>query len=261
MKIKPFKNIINSEAGFLKKEISLYALIILLFFSSFIIPDNEKIKSKYKDIFKEDYSDALNYFKENYLLFHKIFKQNDVDEDILIPVVFPERIRYSVIRNYLETETMKILYKKYGSDAVDFSIGDLQMKPSFAENIENIILNNSVFKEKYAILIIKKENRESEREERIRRLELLPYQIFYLSVFYEIVYQKFTIADYTKEDKIKFIASAYNHGFESSKKRIEEHIDVEFFPYGKKYPGKQYAYTDVSVDFYKNYYLEIAKKY
>jgi len=63
----------------------------------------------------------------------------------------------------------------------------------------------------------------------------------------------------TKQQKIKFIASAYNHGFDSCKSEIEDHINIKFFPYGKHYPGKQYAYTDVAVavDFFLHKLSEI----
>lgn len=259
MKLRNFKpnlsNILNLEMR--TKYVFCFLLILLL--SNFTILQNNDPYSKYKEIFKDDYTDAVEYFQENYHLFHDIFSINNADENILIPVVFPERIRYNVIRNYLETEALKLLYTEYGSKTVDFSIGDLQMKPSFAENIENRISNDPFLKLKYVNLIIEAEDNSKNRKERVRRLELLPYQIQYLSAFYDIVKLTFDLSEMNHIDKIKFIASAYNHGFDSSKKRIEEHINVKYFPYGKKYPGKQYAYTDIAVDFYQTCFSEIKK--
>ena len=52
-----------------------------------------------------------------------------------IAVVFPELIRYSALRDKIEITLLKSLYIYKGDDYADFSIGQFQMKPSFAELI------------------------------------------------------------------------------------------------------------------------------
>jgi len=78
----------------------------------------------------------------------------------------------------LETEALNILYTKFGSESVDFSIGDLQIKPSFAEKIEQHIKIDTNLIKKYSKLIIFKADSIKIREERVKRLESLPWQIY-----------------------------------------------------------------------------------
>ncbi len=219
-----------------------------------------EISSKYFKIFGNDYKDALSYFKSNKILINKILKNNNIDSEIVIPVLFPERIRFSIVKNYFETAFLEAIYTRHGSDYVDFSIGDFQMKPSFIEKLENRISENVVLNKKYSKLLIEKDTKKEERKERIKRLKATNYQLLYISLFYDIVNMKFDTGSKSKSEKIIFFAAAYNHGFETSKKEIEKYIKVKYFPYGTSYPGEQYSYCDVSADFYKNYYFKIFKK-
>jgi hypothetical protein len=211
-------------------------------------------QSQYSAVFGEDYEKALTYMQINRLLMHKVFEHNGVPADVLVPVIFPERIRYSIIRDYIETESMKYFYVNEGSDFADFSVGDFQLKASFAEETESFIRKNPELKEKYSLLIISNENNKKARETRIKRLQNTAYQLFYISAFYDIVNHRFDISRLSKEEQIRFTASAYNHGFTKSKESIERYANLKFFPYGSSYPGKQYAYSDIAYDFYLHYY-------
>lgn len=223
-----------------------------------IIPENT-YNFDYKEIFGDDYRNALNYFKENYELQKKIFKYHNVDPGIIIPVLFPERIRYSIIRDYFETAFLETVYKDLGSEYVDFSIGDFQMKPSFIEKLEQEIKTNYRLKDKYNFLLIEKFEGKEKREKRINNLKSKVFQLNYISAFYDLIITKFDLNDMTNNDKIIFFASAYNYGFDNSKNEIIEKQKLELFPYGSKYPGKQYSYTDVALDFYLNYYSQLSK--
>ena len=94
-----------------------------------------KISSKYYKIFGNDYKNALNYFKKYKTFSRNILKENNVDAEIIIPILFPERIRYSIVRDFFETAFLEAIYTSQGSDYIDFSIGDFQMKPSFIEKL------------------------------------------------------------------------------------------------------------------------------
>jgi len=213
-----------------------------------------KAQSQYSAVFGQDYETALSYMNNNRLLQHKVFEHNRVPAEVLIPVIFPERIRYSMIRDYFETESMKFFYVNEGSEFADFSIGDFQLKASFAEETEAFIQKIPKLKEKYKLLIISNENNKKTRETRIKRLQNTAYQLFYISAFYDIVNYRFNLSRLSKEDQIRFTASAYNHGFTKSKESIERYAKLKFFPYGSAYPGQQYAYSDIAYDFYLYYY-------
>jgi hypothetical protein len=225
--------------------------LLLLFLQISSNPD-------YQKIFGNDYTDALKYFEKNKLVISAHFNKGLVDKELIAPIIFPERIRYSMVRDLIETAAVELIYIDFGSDYVDFSIGDFQIKPSFAEKVESFINQSDILSTKYRLLInYREEEKRKKRKERVRRLKLQNYQLIYIAAFYDIVKQRFDLSRKSKVDKIKFIATAYNHGFDEKKIEIEKRIDDCFFPYGTKYKGKQYAYTDVAVDFYLNHYREI----
>jgi len=230
---------------------SILLILLLLQFNS--NPD-------YQKVFGSDYSNALEYFKKNRSTITKHLKYHSVKKELIIPVIFPERIRYSMVRNFLETAAVEIIYIDLGSDYVDFSIGDFQIKPSFSEKVEKFIAQSNQLKRKYKLLTdFGKKKNSQKRKERVRRLKSLNYQLIYIAAFYDIVNLKFKLENKSDIEKIKFLAAAYNHGFENDKLSIEKHINEKYFPYGTKYRGKQYAYSAVAVDFYLNHYNSIFK--
>lgn len=212
----------------------------------------------YQKIFGDDYSNALNYFKKNQSTITTYFNYHSIDQELIIPVIFPERIRYSMVKDFLETVAVELIYIDLGANYVDFSIGDFQIKPSFAEKVEKNISQSLRLSDKYKLLLQKgeKSNR-AIRKERVRRLKLLDYQLIYISAFYDIVTQKFSLEQLSTPGKIKFLAAAYNHGFDCEKSEIEKSSYKKFFPYGTKHKGKQYSYSEVAVDFYLNHYRTI----
>lgn len=228
---------------------------MLLIFSLFLIsapsPD-------YQKIFGSDYDDALAYFKKNSSTLKKYANYYSFDNEIISPAIFPERIRYSLIRDLIETKAVEMVYIDYGSDYVDFSIGDFQIKPSFAEKIEATILNNEILKTKFDILLkYNSTNQKQIRAIRVRRLKSLNFQLIYIAAFHDIVKMKFDFSNLSKKKEIAYFAVAYNHGFDVSFSALQKRSQDKFFPYGAKYKGTQYSYTNIAVDFYKNHYFKI----
>ncbi|MFW6218784.1 MAG: hypothetical protein ACOC3S_01560 [Bacteroidota bacterium] len=213
----------------------------------------------FRNIFTFDYQWAVNFMENNKRDMRDVTNDFDIENSVVIPVLFPEVVRFSLFKNYMETLALEVLYVKFGSDDADFSIGIFQMKPSFVENLEEFIDNNHDLKKKYDNIISFHSVRPKKvREERIRRLKTVSWQLIYAAAFYDVVQTRFPDKKYhSKEDKIRFFASAYNHGFTKSEKEIELWIDRAVFPYGMKSTARQYSYSSVSVYFYKNEYMEI----
>ena len=224
----------------------------ILIFTFFISHD-------YKEIFGEDYNLALQFVKQNKQQIVTISEQNNADIEIIVSVMFPELIRYSILRDFFETSVLELLYVEKGSEYVDFSIGRLQMKPSFIEKMENYIKINKKLSEKYArIYNYPNQSINKIRQERISRLQSFKWQLRYMNCFYTIVSEKFKEIQWeNKSDKIHFFAAAYNHGFNSTEKEIRKWAEVKLFPYGKNFIFEQHSYCDVSVDFYKKYCISI----
>ena len=226
----------------------------LIIFSNFSLKNTEYSDGKYKEIFSGDYTDALEFVEKHKELINRIYKKYDIDSKLILSTIFPERIRYSIVKDFFETSFLQTVYTDFGSETVDFSIGDFQMKPSFVEKLEKEIEKNTQLKTKYGFLLINGiSDMKQIRAKRIERMQITAYQICYSCVFYDILSQKFNISEMTENERIKFTASAYNFGFNKTFKEISNNINSKYFPYGTSYKGEQYSYSDVAMDFYLSY--------
>lgn len=205
----------------------------------------------YKKIFGEHYTNAEEYLHTISPLSDSIFALYRQDKETLESVVFPELLRYSIIRDYLETSSLEIVYVNTG--LADFSIGRFQIKPSFAEKIEIYFLNDSSrlwgFSRDFFYNSI---DPVEIRRERVDRLKSISFQLKYLAAFSLIMEAKYpSLAKKNKEYKIRFLSTAYNHNFESEKETIEQYMYKKFFPWGIKPGNVKYNYSDISWFYYR----------
>ena len=121
---------------------------ILLFTIISLISINST-SEKYPKIFGSDYKNAINFMKVNKKYINSALKDSSVDKSIVVSFLFPERIRYSLISDLIETEVTENIYVNFGSSYVDFSIGYFQMKPSFIEKMEKYVKNNQELQKNY----------------------------------------------------------------------------------------------------------------
>ena len=213
----------------------------------------------YSQIFKYEYPVALELLKQNVKLFNTTFSTYKIDTALAVSIVFPEFIRFSNYKDILETHSLEVIYVNLGKEYIDFSIGLMQMKPSFAEKLENYIENSVKLSVKYSFLTNYSSSSEKEiRAERISRLKSVQWQMFYLCSFCDVVSDRFSHAVFiSKAAKIKFYATAYNCDFLSSQEKINKQINLRYFPYGKNWVMPQYAYSEVAAHFYLHYYSQI----
>lgn len=185
--------------------------------------------------FGSKYLEALDYVRKNKQVWIHHFGEKEAPK--IIAVVFPEMIRYNQMMEEAETLMLQSLYVRFGNQYADFSVGYFQMKPSFAEKIE----------EKTGKRL---QHTPQERSERVKRIKSIEGQIEYLKDFVAIMYQRFPeIAQKSEQEQVIFLASAYNLGFWFSKKAIEGWIGQKAFPSGKN-AAVRFAYTDISSDFF-----------
>ncbi|MBI5218152.1 MAG: hypothetical protein HY958_04400 [Bacteroidia bacterium] len=216
----------------------------------------------FSKIFRDDYTNAVNFIKQNKTLIEKTCSQYDNENAVVLSVVFPELIRYSYFKDFFETSALEVVYTKYGSGYVDFSIGRLQMKPSFIETLENTVLKDDSLHQRYKIITeFKSDKPELIRQTRVERLKTLKWQLIYANCFIAIMDEKFKDVEWPDiKEKIRIYATAYNHGFNHSLEKIKKWQSDKTFPYGGTNPENQYAYGDVAVDFYLNGYSGIMQK-
>src|SRR5664280_591993 len=106
-----------------------------IFISLFFMIRGYSQQLNYKEVFGNHYQIAEDFITSNRWMADTL-KSNGIDPCTGLAIIFPELIRYSSIRDIIETAALKSLYIQYGKNNEDFSIGQFQMKPSFAEDIE-----------------------------------------------------------------------------------------------------------------------------
>ena len=226
----------------------IVSFIFLLLICSF----KSENKIKYELIFPDDYSDAKQFIRTN---------QDELKNSSFIyrhgflfstAIVFPEIMRYSVIKDIIETTALELVYVNNGTDAADFSIGRFQMKPSFIESLENEINNDDSLSDLYKNALLSKNLTEKEKRQiRVERLKNNKWQIFYLHAFIAICDKKFNNQLFKNiNEKLVLYSTAYNSGFYNSIEILKKNSVKKNFPYGSKYEGTQYGYSDIS-----NYYF------
>ncbi len=207
----------------------------------------------YRDLFGDDWKKASAFEKENRVWMEPLISKYNISYPLAISIIFPELVRYSALRDKMEITLLKTLYVNLGEDYANFSIGVLQMKPSFAESIREqasavsaeipgiVFAESSIF-----------ENIIAFRKSIVKDLEDPKTQINYLVAFLKICEKKFDSQNGDELSRIRFLATAYNYGFNKTAAEIENMSDKKFFN-TKLFKTENYSYADVSVFWYNEY--------
>lgn len=225
----------------------MYILWLLLVMSSATV-----FSANYPKVFGNDWTSAINYVKEHHDEWSREFEQFDVDPRLAVAIVFPELIRYSMWQDEIERAAVNGLYVSKGTDGANFSIGRFQMKPSFAEEIEQEWNRSSLSKE-YGFVFNLQQNNEARRS-RIRRLSNMQGQCRYLAIFIRLLQQRHPqLEQLSEKEQVCFLATAYNRSFTASFQQIKKiqherhfHIDVI-----KTHSTCLYCYADIAFVAYR----------
>jgi hypothetical protein len=206
----------------------------------------------YKRIFGSDWEKAEAFVSDNESWMKQLSVTYNVSYPEAVAIIFPELIRYSSLRDKMEITLLKTLYIYHGDDYADFSIGQFQMKPSFAESVHKKVpllrgkLRNQ-FKERTRYNDIRKY-----RSSVVRDLEQPESQFLYLIAFIKICETIYNLKDMDEDHRLKFLATAYNYSFQKNFEEVNETIGKRFF-YTKLVKTETYSYSDISVYWYNNY--------
>ena len=227
-------------------------LVISILCSASIIPDT----------FRQASDEALHFFHSHQPIIDSITQITDRPQRRVLAIVFPEMLRYNLLRDLIETTALEQLYTRYGSGLADFSIGHFQMKPSFVEELELHIRQSPELLDCYAAWIsYAAMNERNRRVERIARLKQVEWQLIYACLFDAVVADCYGVEVFENEAKqIAFYATAYNCGFEKGSEYIEEQIDKRTFPYGPRLGNEQYNYAALSNAFYQHIFSSLSKQ-
>ncbi|TAL67635.1 MAG: hypothetical protein EPN88_07435 [Bacteroidetes bacterium] len=207
----------------------------------------------YQELFGNDWKKALIFEKENRSWMEPVLAKNHISYPVAVAVIFPELVRYSALRDKMEITLLKALYINLGEDYANFSIGHLQMKPSFAELIRD--LSPSVLSRKSGIIfksISEFDDIRNFRKSIVIDLEDPKTQFNYLIAFLKICEKKYKTNRKDNIGRIKFLATAYNFGIDKSAEQIENMVNKKFFN-TKLFKTENYSYADVSLFWYNQY--------
>jgi hypothetical protein len=207
----------------------------------------------YQDIFGDDWNKAMVFEKENRSWMEPLLTKNHISYPLAVAVIFPELVRYSALRDKMEITLLKALYINLGQDYANFSIGQFQMKPSFAELISEQA--PAVLERKSGIKFKSRseyDDIKSFRKSIVTDLEDPKIQFNYLIGFMKICEKKYKTNRKDEITRLKFIATAYNFGIDKSEEEIKNMIDRKFFN-TRLFKTENYSYADVSLYWYKNY--------
>jgi hypothetical protein len=236
---------------FVKKPL-LYTLLIL----QTLTFQTESISSQslnYREIFGDDWKKATLFVNGNRSWMEPILDKNHISYPQAIAVIFPELIRYSALRDKMEITLLKALYINLGEDYANFSIGQFQMKPSFAELVREQA--NSVLNRRSGISFNRRSGYDDivdYRKSIVKDLEDPKTEFNYLIAFIKICGKNFRTNRMDEISELKFLATAYNYGISKSSEEIEKMIDKKFFN-TKLFKTDNYSYADVSLFWYKEY--------
>jgi hypothetical protein len=204
-------------------------------------------EENYSKVFSNNYQRAILFLKQKKLI-DSVIRSHGLDPKTIISLVFPELIRYNSIQDKIETFALETLYVQYGKGYANFSVGEFQIKPSFAEQIEidflkqlgqKKLLRN--FEAETSDTIQTEEN----RMKRLKRIKSKTGMVNYLCLFWKVMDSKYPTWK-NEEQKIKFFATAYNCDYTKSKKEIEAFQSKKFFHTGLSMASAKYNYADIS---------------
>jgi hypothetical protein len=221
-------------------------IIFFILFSIKLLP----AISQYNVDFQSEFKSAMNFYKNHEKHFFKKESSTGLTSKFLFCIVAPEVSQHNSIVNDVQLYSMKLLYVQNGTKYGDFSLGIFQMKPSFVEDMEVYVSKNSNLKKAFSKILFKDKNSSYARSTRLNRLATLDWQLLYLTVFCNIVKDRFSSIKFSNiKDKLKFYATAYNCGFGRSKEDILKHQSMFQFP---RFSMNKYNYSDISILFYNH---------
>ncbi len=230
-------------------------LILTAAFGLLFISDShaqKKSGENFQEIFSEDYIRAICFLKTEKWIADSI-RSHYLNPKEVLAIAFPELIRYNSFRDKIETYALETLYVQYGKAYANFSIGEFQIKPSFAEKIEIDfikIFGADLLLQEFQIQPTDSIQNEANRLKRVKRLKNKAMMVNYLCLYFKVM--KKLYPDWkNEEEKIKFLSSAYNCGYHKSRKEIQSFSSKKFFHTGFAMTSTKYCYAAVALYFFQ----------
>jgi hypothetical protein len=220
----------------------------LLFFSLLKLSYSQQLN--YREIFGDDWKKAEAFVDDNRIWMQPLLEENNISYPLAIAVIFPELVRYSALRDKMETSMLKILYINLGEEYANFSIGHFQMKPSFAEAIREKAL--AALERRSGLGFSRKDDFDDIvqfRKSIVKDLEDTRIQLNYLIAFMKICEHEYNLKRMDESDRVRFLSTVYNYGLGKSVEEIEGMTERKFYN-TKLFSNEHYSYADVALFWY-----------
>lgn len=230
----------------------LISLCLVIFHTAVLSAQSDD----YRVIFSGNWEKAQSFLDKNESWMKAACERYDIDFPFAAAIIFPELIRYSALRDRIEISLLQTLYINLGEEYADFSVGQFQMKPSFAEQVREKAGSSGDRK-------IRKMFRSRSyfgspleyRESIVSDLEDINSQMNYLISFIRICETRFRRKWGNANDKLRFFATAYNCGLDKDAGYIESMSQKKYFS-TKLVPAVTYSYPEISVFWYNQYFSQ-----
>lgn len=230
----------------------LYGLLLSLLLGSSvnILECQAQSPQPVQDISSElgnKYFDAVDYLRKNTWMADTL-KDQRIQPAFAYAIVFPGMIKYSAIRDVMETGAIRTLYVQSGRKYSHYEIGRFQMKPSFAELVERSATRQKLTTYKFDL-----KNNSKARGERARRLDSQVWQVRYLVMFIRLMDKRFSHIKWKSDgDKLRFYATAFSVGFNRDERTITRMMTTRSLLRKTKDANSKHRCGDVAHWFYEN---------
>jgi len=189
-------------------------VLLLFFFFSYSIGAQSVVNTDTK---------VLAFLKSNQDLICKFSETYESNSHEVIAFGYPKLTEFFEKEDNQSDKKLESLYIYLGSREADVVIGEFQLKASFVEQIETIERNHSaVFPDFTFIGQYKKIDERSIREQRIRRMKDVEWQLNYLFAFKAISDACFFGIKFKNlEEKTAFYSIAFDLGFKAKLQEIK----------------------------------------
>ncbi len=185
-------------------------------------------------------------------VWNEVFESLDVDAGECEAVIFPELMRYDRVKDGIEYGVLLAPYIRKGVAGADFSVGMFQMKPSFAEQVEQAWMRSGM-RHEYGLYFVLSDN-EDVRRKRVERLGDERWQCVYLGIFVRLMMEREpSLSSMAPEERVALLATAYNYSFTASMDELRRRMTRKTFhlDFLKSDKTTFYSYAELAVERHK----------
>jgi hypothetical protein len=201
--------------------------------------------SSYFQCYPKESAAALHFYEKQKHLTDSIFNSFQIPPAFGFSIVAPEIGHFSVWRNRMETTATELFYVELGEEYADFSIGPLQMKPTFAERVEQEIVSLALNEFSF-LATFNTKNETVIRKRRVERLNSYRWQLSYLCAFLRIMQHREGITLDVKG--LEEAANAYNAGFWVSPATRAQLKNRRLFP--SYFATQKFSYGEIAREYF-----------